>query len=56
MEKAVTYGFQVYCVKISPDGHRAAIGLGDGTAYLNDLKTGSNIWLVPDPHVLSLGI
>ena len=48
MAKVITYNSPVYCVKISPDGHRLAIGLGEGTTYLNDLKTGSNIWLVLD--------
>ena len=56
LAKVITYSTRVYCVKISPDGHRLAIGLRDGTTYLNDLKTGSNIWLVPDPPVLSFEI
>ena len=56
MAKVITYSSRVWCVKISPDGHRLAIGLDDGTTYLNDLKTGSNIWLVPDPLALSLEI
>ena len=56
MAKVITYSSPVYCVKISPDGHRVAIGLLDGTTYLNDLKTGSNTWLVPDALVLSLEI
>ena len=56
MEKVITYSSLVHCVKVSPDGHRLAIGLSNGTTYLNDLKTGSNIWLVSDPLVLSLEI
>ena len=56
MANVITYSSPVWCVKISPDGHRVAIGLEGGTTYLNDLKTGSNIWLVPDPLVLSLEI
>ena len=56
LENVVTYGVSVYSVKMSPDGHRVAIGLKDGTIYLNDLKTGSNIWLVSDPLVQSRGV
>ena len=40
-----TYGSAAQCVKMSPDGHRLAVGLGsDGKTYINDLETGSNIW------------
>ena len=46
LANVVTYRAPVLCVKISPEGHRIAIGLPDGTTYLNELKTGSNIWLV----------
>ena len=46
LTNVVTYGAVVVCVNISRDGHRVAIGLGNGTTYLNELKTGSNIWLV----------
>ena len=53
LKNVVTYKVPVFCVKMSPDGHRLAIGLVDGTTYLNDLKTGSNIWLVLARHVQS---
>ena len=56
MEKVITYSSAVYCVRMSPNGHSLAIGLYNGTTYLNDLKTGSNIWLVPEPLVLILEI
>ena len=42
----ITYGSRALCVKMSPDGHKIAIGLWNGTTHLNELKTGSNIWLV----------
>ena len=38
-----TYDAEVYCVKMSPDGQRLAVG-GEGNTYLNELQTGSNIW------------
>ena len=46
LANVVTYKAIPYCVKISPDGHRVAVGLHDGTTYLNELNTGSKIWLV----------
>ena len=46
LANVVTCGAVVVCVSISPDGHRVAIGLWNGTTYLNESKTGSNIWLV----------
>ena len=52
MAKVIKYSSPVYCVMISPDGHRLAIGLRNGTTYLNDLTTGSNIWLVSDALAL----
>ena len=50
LANVITYEAPVRCVKVSPDGHRAAIGLGDGITYLTELKTesNSNIWLVSD--------
>ena len=48
LANVITYEASVLCVKISPNGHRVAMGLKDGTTYLNDLKTGSKIWLVSD--------
>ena len=41
-------------VKMSPDGNRVAIGLWDGTTYSNELRTGSNIWLVLDRLIREL--
>ena len=46
LANVVTYIAPVVCVQISPDGKRVAVGLRNGTTYLNALKTGSNIWLV----------
>ena len=43
---AFTYDSPVHCVKISPDGK----------TYINELKTGSNIWLVPEPTVFKIWI
>ena len=40
-----TYDSPVFCVKISPDGQRLAVG-DRGKTYLNELQTGSNIWSV----------
>ena len=48
LANVITFEDSVHCVKISPDGYRVAMGLTDGTTYLNDLKTGSKIWLVSD--------
>ena len=45
-----TYDSEAYCVKMSPDGQRLAVGLAyDGTTYINESKTGSNIWQVSQP-------
>ena len=44
--RAVTYESAVYCAKMSPDGQRLAIGLKDGKTYINETKTGMNIWSV----------
>ena len=49
-----TYKGSANCVKMSPDGQRLAVG-GDGPTYLYELETGSNIWLVWEPPVLSFG-
>ena len=54
LENVITYSLSVLCVRISPDGHRVAIGLRNGITYLMDSKTGSNIWLVSDRLVHSL--
>ena len=45
-----TIDSSVYCIHMSPDGQRLAVG-GDGKTYLNELQTGSNIWLVSKPLV-----
>ena len=46
---AFTHDSPVYCVKISPDGQRLAVGLaGDGKTHIFELQTGSNIWLVSE--------
>ena len=43
---------KVYCIHISPDGQRFAVGLsGNGKTYINELETGSNIRLDSDPLV-----
>lgn len=43
------YGSRVFCAKMSPNGQRLAIGLAyDGKTYVNDLKTGTKIWFVPE--------
>ena len=54
---AFTYDSSVYCVKMSPDGQRLAVGLqGNGKTCLYELQTGSNIWLVSEPHCLRFGL
>lgn len=41
------YKSPVSCVKMSPDGQRLAMGLAfDGKTYINEVKTGKNIWCV----------
>ena len=52
----ITYESPVYCVKISPDGQRLAIGLDEGKTYINDLKTGSNISLASERLVQDFGL
>lgn len=53
---AFTYDSEVYCIHMSPDGHRLAVGLsGEGKTYLNELETGSNIWLVSESVFKALG-
>ena len=45
-----TYDSGACCVKVSPDGQRFAVGFrGDGKMSINELETGSNIWLVLQP-------
>ena len=42
---AFTYDPSVYCIHMSPDGQRLAVGhLDVGKTYLHELHTGSNIW------------
>lgn len=48
LANVITYETSIYCLKVSPDGYRVAIGLKDGTTYLNELRTGLNIWLVSE--------
>ena len=43
------FGSDVYCIHMSPEGGRFAVGLKGGKTYLNDLQAGSNIWLVSEP-------
>ena len=44
------YDSPVYCVKMSPDGQRLAVGPGgEGKIYLHDMQTGSIIRLVSEP-------
>ena len=47
LAQSFTYDSPVYCVKMSPDGRRLAVG-GDEKTYLYELETGSNIWLVSE--------
>ena len=48
---------KAYCVKMSPDGQRLAVGLSDdGKTYLYELQTGSNIWLVSEPLISRFGL
>ena len=58
LANVIRCGAVVMCIKLSPDGHRVAIGLWDGTTSLNDLKTGSKIWLVSARliHVSTFGL
>ena len=56
LENVITYRVSVLCVRMSPDGHRVAMGLVNGETDLNDLVTGSKIWLVSDRLVQSLEI
>ena len=52
---AFTYDFRVYCVKMSHDGQRLAVGLGgDGKTYLYEMKTGSNIGSVSEPLLFGI--
>ena len=51
LDKVIRYEASIYCVEVSPDGHRFAIGLSNGTTYLKELETGSNIWLVSNRFV-----
>ena len=40
-----TFDSPIYCAKTSPDGQKIAIGLGrEGKTFVNELRTGSNIW------------
>ena len=49
---ALPYDSTVYCIKMSPDGQRLAVGLGGiGKTYINELETGSKCWLVLEPLV-----
>ena len=49
---AFTYDSPVQSVKMSPDGQKIAIGLeNEGKTFVNELRTGSSIWLVLEPQV-----
>ena len=51
------FNAEVYCIKMSPDGQRLAVGLrDDGKTYINELETGSNIWLVLQPFEFKIWI
>jgi WD40 repeat protein len=40
---------RLWCVAVAPDGKTAAVGSGDGTAYLVDLKSGKIRMSFPNP-------
>ena len=45
----LTYDASVYCMKLSPDGQKIAMGLQmNGKTYINDLKSGSIICVLED--------
>ena len=52
---AFTFDSPVYCVKMAPDGQRIAVGVEyEGKTFINELRTGTNVWLVSERLVYDL--